>query len=123
MEDHRIDDIIAELRVLRLQVTHLVTELNRREDRAATALPPTTEYRAVTAPPPTTESRMQRHGYTLGDRLRVLNKIKKPASWDNRVDWSEATARKATVTQFTGRFSSPLTTEWKRGGHPTTSES
>jgi hypothetical protein len=100
MEDRRIDNIISELRSLSLQVALLETELNQHEDRAATVLPPTTE------------SRIQRHGYAAGDRIRILYKIKKPATSDNRVEWSEATACKATVTQVKDRqIFPPPTTE------------
>jgi hypothetical protein len=86
MEDRRVDDIIAELRALRLHIAHLETEINRRgNDRALASAPPRTQ-------------RPSTHGYAVGHRIRILNKVKKPAVWDNSVQWSEAEARLGTVT-------------------------
>ena len=87
MEDSRIDDLIAELHALRIQVARLETEVHRRESRAP---PPTTPLAVV--PPRTPE-------YAIGDRVRILNKIKKSATWNNSIVWSESSARLATVTQ------------------------
>lgn len=88
MEDSRIDEIILELRSLRLQVAHLETELNRRNS----SQPEPNRTSRPSAPGHT-------HGYSIGDRVRILNKIKKPATWDNRVEWNETEARQATVTE------------------------
>jgi len=87
MEDSRIDDLIAELHALRIQVARLETEVHRRENRTA---PPTTPL--AVAPPRTPD-------YAVGDRVRILNKIKKPATWNNNIVWSESDARLATVTE------------------------
>jgi hypothetical protein len=74
---HQIDNIIAEFRsLLHMQDAHLETELNRREGRAATIPPPTTESHSI-----------PRHGYAVGNRVHVLNKIQKAATWDNRSEW------------------------------------
>lgn len=89
MEDSRIEDIITELRALRLEVTRLQTELQQR------GTPP----RAQAAEAPTLQSRHATHGFAIGDRVRILNKVKKPATWDNRVAWVEEEARKAIVTE------------------------
>ena len=86
MEDSRIDDIIAELRSLRLQVARLESELSDERNRPT---PPT-------GPPARLAS--EDHGYAVGDRVYILNKIKKPATWVSSVAWSEAEAKKATIT-------------------------
>ena len=36
--------------------------------------------------------------YAVVDRVRMLNEVKKPATWDNRIAWCETSARQATVT-------------------------
>ncbi len=91
MEDNRIDEIIEELQSLRLQVESLEAELRQR-NRESVAAP--------TGPPP---NRHYPHTFARGDRVRILNKIKKPATWDNRVAWSEEDARNATVTEVRDR--------------------
>lgn len=87
MEDNRIDEIIAELRTLRIQVARLESEAAQRRDSRQHLSPRQEQIPVAT------------HGYSIGDRVRILNKIKKPATWDNRIEWSEARARLGTVTE------------------------
>jgi hypothetical protein len=41
------------------------------------------------------------NGIVKGDRIRIKNKVKKPATWTSRVDWSAEKERIATVTRVT----------------------
>ncbi len=95
MEDRQIEDLIAEVRSLRIQVDRLETELHRRNSSSQPqAVTPTTQrqpvLRGATGPS---------HSYAVGDRVYILNKIKKPAIWDSRRVWNEGEARNATVTE------------------------
>ncbi len=92
MADNRLDEVIAELKALRIQVAQLEAEVVRRgNDRAPTAADPVPVEQART------------HDYAVGDRVRVLNKVRKPATWNNRVVWNEAAARQGTVTEVRPR--------------------
>ena len=87
MEDSRVDDLIRDLRSLQLQVTQLQEEARARENARRPEPAP-----ALDAPERAV------NGFARGDRVRVLNKFKKPATWNNSRQWSEAEARLATVT-------------------------
>jgi hypothetical protein len=84
MEDSRIDELIEQVRTLSLQVEELKQELRRRDSRS---------------PPSRTLVAKDRSGFEIGDRVRVLNAVKKPATWDNSTKWIEAEARLGTVTK------------------------
>ena len=86
MEDDRVDELIEHVRRLTIQVQSLERELRRRD-----SLSPS--LRSVD------ESIVSRSVFTVGDRVRILNSIKKPATWDNTKTWSEGAAKVATVTK------------------------
>jgi hypothetical protein len=97
MEDGRINEIITELRSIRLQVSHLEQEIDRRDTRRVPAL-------ASERPPPTpVPATHVTHAYSVGDRVRILNKVKKPATWNSNVEWSKRDARRATVIEVRAR--------------------
>ena len=85
MEDSRIDGLIEQVRKLTIKVTSLEEELRRRGNPS----------------PPSSTRQPTNVGaqFAIGDRVRVLNRFKKPAAWDNRKDWSEDEAKIATVTE------------------------
>ena len=87
MEDSRVDDLIRDLRSLQLQVAQLQDEARARGDAHRPE-----QARALNAP------ERAANGFARGDRVRVLNKFKKPATWNNSRQWSEAEAKLATVT-------------------------
>jgi hypothetical protein len=84
MEDSRIDDLIEQVQALTLQVASLEKELRRRNG---------------TSPTPSVVESVVRSEFAEGDRVRILNVVKKPATWDNAKRWSEAQAKTATVTK------------------------
>jgi hypothetical protein len=88
--DPRIDKLIAELRTLCLQVARLESEVLTHRSGSAT-----TEQHHRRAE----SARFFAHGYATGNRDRILNKVKKPATWDNRVERSETAAQTASVTE------------------------
>lgn len=45
----------------------------------------------------TTKEETKIHGFAKGDRVWIINQIKKPSSWDNSTAWEET--RLATVTE------------------------
>lgn len=38
-------------------------------------------------------------GLKTGDRVKTINRLRKPASWPDDIEWDEGTARLATVTK------------------------
>jgi hypothetical protein len=96
MDDSRIDELITELRSLRFQVARLESEVVAQlgSNNAPIDSAPVRHYQAERA-----STQILAHGHVTGDRIRVLNKIKKPATWNNAVQWCEVAARTATVTE------------------------
>jgi hypothetical protein len=95
MDDSRIDELITELRSLRVQVARLESEVvAQRSNNAPINSAPVRHSQTER-----TSTQIFAHGYATGDRIRVINKIKKPATWNNAVQWCEAAARTATVTE------------------------
>jgi hypothetical protein len=40
-------------------------------------------------------------GFAVGDRVRIINKVRKPANWSAELPWDDQQARQATVTRVT----------------------
>ena len=80
VEDRSIEILTNELRSLKLRVTQVEHQLReiREQEEAAAALP---------------------HILTRGDRVRITNKVKQPATWLARWDSQDIeNERRATVT-------------------------
>jgi hypothetical protein len=76
-----------------LQNLHLRIEQIERAIAAQTA----TQGRSESA----TDERREINGIAVGDRVRVKNKVKKPATWISDTPWSANKERIATVTRVT----------------------
>jgi hypothetical protein len=84
-----IQELISALKTLRLQEANLTTQL---EEAIAEQVGHTTNEK--------TERRsVSNWNLASGDRIRIKNKIHKPANWDNNVQWLEKEAKTATVTE------------------------
>ena len=83
MEDSQTDDLIRDLQSLQLQVTQLQEEARARDD----AHRPEQAQAAINVVP-----ERATNGFARGDHVRVLNKFKKPAMWNNSCQRSEAKA-------------------------------
>ena len=84
MEDNRLEDLIEELRTLKIRETEIVAELKRVSNGAP-------EKRAGG-----NEGDKPCAGIAKGDRVRITNKVRKPASAGPT--WTEAKERVAVVT-------------------------
>ena len=89
-QDYIIEQLIAEVRSLRIRLDTL--EAEREGERS--------EGEAIAE---------ERNGnaetdgeFSVGDRIRITNKVRKPATWSKSVAWSEETERKGTVTRIIG---------------------
>jgi len=85
MEDDRIKELIDQIRILTLRIQDV--------ERALDHTGPATSRAEETDLPE----------FQVGDCVRILNSIKKPAFWDNRKEWQESEARRATVTKISGQ--------------------
>ena len=83
-----IEELTKKLREIRLQEAELTAQLEAAV-REHSALP--------------TRNTTNAYPFAEGDRVRIKNKIKKPADWDNETRWSETEARTATVTNILRR--------------------
>jgi TolA-binding protein len=83
MED-AIKQLEKQLKALTIEVTDLKEELRRQNNQ--------------------NNQKSQKHPPTLlqvGDRIRILNKVNKPSSWDPTQPWDHSAAKKATITSTT----------------------
>ena len=86
MAERQIEELIEELRTLRLRVATLEAENDQRTRRESLE-----STRSSTAE--------QVNGIRKGDRVRITNAVKKPAYWTRA--WDENKERVATVTKVT----------------------
>ena len=82
MERENIEHLIRELEALRIRVAQL-------EAAATTGQGEDRNGRAEAAATPE---------FKEGDRVRIKNQLKKPATWSNKAIWDKKQAQKATVT-------------------------
>jgi hypothetical protein len=83
MDGDRIDKLIAQVHRLTIQVQGLERAIRRTEDLSASSTTHT-DFLA----------------FATGDRVRILNSVKKPARWDNNKVWHEREAKYATVVRI-----------------------
>ena len=85
MDGDRIDKLISQVHRLTIQVQGLERAIRRTEDSSASS---TTHTDFLV--------------FATGDRVRILNSVKKPARWDNNKVWHENQAKYATVVRIQG---------------------
>lgn len=91
MEDKTFEELIEELRNLRIKETAIIAQIekvNRNRTPGAQTADAHEDNRAVIA-----------NGLKRGDRVRIKNKVRRPATAGPT--WSEANERLATVTRVT----------------------
>jgi hypothetical protein len=79
MNETNIEDLLTELKALKIRVARLETD--ERRDQVS----------------PDSERKIQ-----VGDQVKIKNKIKKPTTWPKDKAWTERLERQATVTRITG---------------------
>ena len=95
MEDRGFEELIEELRELKIREAELTVrieraKLARAQRTTATAGPDDSNH----APP---DGTFFTNGFRQGDRVRITNKVRKPAT--SGPAWTEAKERLATVTK------------------------
>ena len=90
-----IQEIIDALRTLRLQEADLTAQLEEAiEDRQHSS-----DTARATVVTHSKEKTDEDHAFPRGKRIWIKNKLRKPASWNNDVEWIEKEARTATATR------------------------
>lgn len=93
--ERTIEQLIAELRDLRLRVAQL--EAAATNDRVAQ---PGETAAANESEDSTSSGVATAIGFKKGDKVLIKNKLKRPATWPNDVVWNEKLAQRATVTHL-----------------------
>ena len=88
MRGDRIEELTEQVKSLSLQVRDLQRALGVSTERYE---------------PPHSSDDIHDDHFAIGDRVRILNEIRKPAIWDNRKPWITSEARQATVTRVRGQ--------------------
>ena len=91
MRDEQIEALIVELRAINLRKDSIIAQIEAAYNEYGTAEP--SGDQGVLVP--------RVNGIVRGDRIQILNKVKKPAAWTSQVDWSAEKERHATVTRVT----------------------
>jgi hypothetical protein len=81
MEDITIEDLIVELNALRICVAQLEAGQGAAAD--------------------TNNGNVDAVAFTRGDRIRITNRVRRPANWMSGVVWEEDRESTATVTRVT----------------------
>jgi hypothetical protein len=92
-KDDLIASLTAELRDLRIrvaQIEHVVGPTQGEPELRARRAAEEYERSAIRAAAST---------YRTGDRIRITKNLRKPADWDNTVEWNQEQAQLATVTK------------------------
>ena len=94
MQNRKFDELIDELRALRIRQDDIIAELEE-VNRAATRHQAANEG----GPIENEEQAEPANGLRRGDRVRIKNRVRKPATAG--ASWSEPRERLATVTRIT----------------------
>ena len=83
-KDQQIEHLIAQVQALQIRVTQLEAARNEQEPIVGATAAASKEFEK-------------------GDRVRVRNALKKPATWPRNVVWEKELAQVATVTHLYGK--------------------
>ena len=88
MTERQLSELIGKLKVLKVEEASILAQI---EVLSITSASP----RATVA----TSVAQRVNGIAKGDRIRIKNRVRKPATWTNDTEWTEAKERLATVTR------------------------
>jgi hypothetical protein len=87
MAKRRLDELIGKLKVLKIEEASILAQIAVLNTSASVVA--------------TTETDERVNGIAKGDRVRIKNRVRKPATWTSTTEWTEAKERVATVTRVT----------------------
>ena len=98
MAERQIELLIEELKVLKLREAEIISRI---EDANKTRLQNKPDSEGGTRRAYNESVETSVNGISQGDRVRIKNRVRKPATWTSQVEWTEAKERRATVTRVT----------------------
>jgi hypothetical protein len=103
MDEEEERNLINELEALNLRATEIIERLATRDAGKRTGRATRAHDWEVIAKPTTTSSvsELTINGLKKGDRVRIKNKVIKPATWPIERPWIKEEARRATITRVT----------------------
>ena len=90
MQDKQVEDLIAELKALNLRRSAIIATLEGAYSVHGAVETVGSAFRVPIA-----------NGLVKGDRVRITNKVKRPAAWTSQLAWDKERERSATVTKVT----------------------
>jgi hypothetical protein len=91
MEDKRIEKLIEELKALKVREAIVLAQLEAAVNLTGTG----------TGRDPPRTTRGIEDDLIQGDRVRITNRVRKPATWPRTAEWEERKERLGTVTRVT----------------------
>ena len=91
MADRKLDELIGKLKVLKIEEASILAQIQDLNTGARLGNGASTND----------GNRERVNGIAEGDRVRVKNRVRKPATWTSETEWTEAKERLATVTRVT----------------------
>lgn len=107
MDEEEERDLINELEALNLRTAEIIEQLAARDVGKQNRRGATKTHHEVRAVPVTSISATGNptnpsvNGLRKGDRVRIKNKVIKPATWPVERPWIKEEARRATITRVT----------------------
>ena len=93
MNENEVGHLIAELKALKIRASTIVAQLEAHKQEG-----PRNEGNKTSTG---NEQEFTVNGLKKGDRVRIKNKVKKPATWPDERPWIKEAARLATITRVT----------------------
>jgi hypothetical protein len=93
MDDEEVQALIAEFQKLRIRAATIVRQLEAVNARR-------TSIDSIAAPV-VHESHLTANGFRKGDRVRIKNKVSKPATWPIEKPWRREEAQLAMISRVT----------------------
>ena len=90
MQDEQVEELITELKALNLQRRAILAQLEEAYSGYEAVETTSGNFRVPIA-----------NGIVKGDRVRITNKVKRPATWTSQLAWDKERERSATVTRVT----------------------
>ena len=88
MDDPSLQDLVRELRAIRIREAQIIQQLEVGLTKATDE---------GTKEPSASSTETSTHGLKIGDRIAITNKVKKPANWPRSDPWIESDHKTATI--------------------------
>jgi restriction endonuclease S subunit len=99
MEDERkIQELTSALKTLKLQEAELTAQLKKAIENKEKKRDEVLDNTHEASVPTRRVSKRDEQSFHRGDKIWIKNKLHKPATWNNKIEWNEKEGKTATVT-------------------------